>query len=321
MTNNSESIDISLHNFYKSWCAFRRNKRLSRSIIAFQYNLEDNLFNLAKDVQTGYYHHGNYKHMQINDPKPRHIVVAGVRDRVVHQLLYNYLEPIIDHRLDYDVWSCRKGKGLHSAFKRVHELFKRHPFSWVWRGDIVKFFDNINHQIINSQIRRFVKDNTALEVLIKVINSYKIKPNSGMPIGNLTSQIFANIYLNEFDRYVRHTIKPTGYIRYGDDFILLTSSRKAAQDMRYLGTRYLNDKLHLRVHKANNIILPICHGIKFLGVNHFLSGRSISKMTWNRINHRLNIHNISSYDGFVKSMGSSRQLREFYWTCFKNHDL
>ena len=191
---------------------------------------------LCADLNTGRYRHGGYDHKIVNEKKRRDIAVAGVRDRVVHRLFYDYLVPIVDRRFDFDVWSCRPGKGLQQALRRTQQLTDRYANGWVWRGDVEKFFDHVNHQVLHDCLDGLIINRQALEILDTVIMSYATCPfeplgssdrfkGVGIPIGNLTSQIFANIYLHEFDRYVRHELRPSGYVRYGDDFVLFCASR------------------------------------------------------------------------------------------------
>jgi RNA-directed DNA polymerase len=316
MTSNSDSIDVSLSGIYKSWYAFRSGKRISKSIIAFEYDLENNLDLLAKDLQGNRYHHGGYRYLTVNDSKKRLIAVASVRDRVVHRLLYDYFEPRMDPHFDFDVWSCRKGKGLQGAIERGGTLLRRHPDAWIWRGDIAKFFDCVNHDIALSAVRRFIPDVLAQSILQGVIRSYSVKSKTGIAIGNLTSQILSNVYLNEFDRYIRHVIKPLGYIRYGDDFIMLLPSRAVAQKASVVGTAYLASELKLKVHATSDIIVPAKRGLHFLGVDLFAQGCSIQERTWHRMKIRLSQQNESSYYGLVNSFGSKRQQKEYLWLSF-----
>ncbi len=171
MTDNS-SIDLSLTNVWYSWRNFRRGKKPSWAIKTFESNLEHNLLRLCADLNDGTYRHGPYEHKIVNEKKRRDIAVASVRDRVIHRLLYDYLVPIVDQRFDFDVWSCRQDKGLHGALARTKQLASRYCDSWVWRADITKFFDNVNHQILKECLVRFVHDEKALKLLDKVIDSY-----------------------------------------------------------------------------------------------------------------------------------------------------
>lgn len=185
----------------------------------FEYNLEANLLSLASDIQSGIYKHGTYRYFEVNDSKRRLIAVAEVRDRVVHRLLYEHLVNIYDKRFIYHVWSCRQGKGLTGAINVAQDNMRRYRNGWVVRSDIRKFFDNVDQTVLLEILARHL-DIVALRLCKEVIISYRASGKQvGMAIGNLTSQIFANIYLNEFDRYVVHYLKPLAYIRYGDDFM------------------------------------------------------------------------------------------------------
>jgi retron-type reverse transcriptase len=199
MTDNS-SIDLSLTNIWESWRAFRAGKKPSRDILAFESELELNLIRLCYDLNHGIYRHGSYNYRIVNEKKRRDIAVAQVRDRVVHRLLYDYLTPIVNRRLDYDVWSCRMGKGLHKGLLRTRHLISKYDHGCVWRADIVKFFDSIDHEVLRVSLKRHLTDQKAVELLDIIINSYKInsqpalrqaqgRPVSscagGIPIGNL----------------------------------------------------------------------------------------------------------------------------------------
>lgn len=313
MTKSSDSINISLSDIYRSWYAFRAGKRLSRAIITFEYNLEDNLAQLAKDLQSKHYRHGAYKRMVVNDSKRRTIAVASVRDRVVHRLLYDYFVPLMDPRFDYDVWSCRMGKGLQGAIDRSQSLLQNYPDAWIWRSDVTKFFDSVDHSELRQAVRHFVSDDIALELLDRVIESYQTSPNRGIAIGNLTSQILSNVYLNEFDRFVRHTIKPLGYVRYGDDFIVLMPSYAQAEQAHMLGKQFLALQLDLSINPKNNHIIRSRDGLLFLGVVLFASGTRLQTRTWRRLESRQSPKNISSYWGLVETLGSKKQKRDFPW--------
>lgn len=151
MTDNS-SIDISVTNIWRTWRAFRRSKKPSRAILAFEADLERQLLVLVQDLATGAYRYGEYVHKIVNEKKRRDIQVATVRDRVVHRLLYDYLVGRLDARFDPDVWSCRPDKGLHGAIRRTKQLARRHQGAWVCRADVRKFFDHVDH----TTLKRFL---------------------------------------------------------------------------------------------------------------------------------------------------------------------
>ena len=175
MTESSSDINLSLTNVWRSWVAFRAGKKPSREITAFELSLEYNLLRLCADLNNGEYVHGKYTHRIVNDRKRRDIAVAAVRDRVVHRLLYEYLVPIVDPKLDYDVWSCRKGKGLHQAINRTALLTNRYSRAWIWRADISKFFDSVNHDTLRDCLKQHISHSQALILLDKVVDSYNLQ--------------------------------------------------------------------------------------------------------------------------------------------------
>ena len=200
----------------------------------------------------------------------------------MHRLLYDYMVPIVDKNLDYDVWSCRKGKGLHGAIARTEELIRKYPSSCVWRSDVVKFFDNVDQEVLKKTIVRQGFCEQATWLCDEVINSAE----QGIPIGNLTSQIFANVYMNNFDRFVRHKIKPLAYIRYGDDFLLFLSNRVLAERAEAERSEFLDKVLSLKLHPAQNHIVKPGHTVCFLGSTFFRdrnSRQNLRSMPTNRV--------------------------------------
>lgn len=169
---DESDIDVSIASLWQSWQAFVCGKRASPVILNFRANLERNLLQLTKDIQTGTYQHNGYNSFIVHDPKRREIAVANVRDRVVHRLLYDYLVPIWDKSFCYDAWSCRKGKGLHGAIQRAQTHMRHYSNGWLWRSDITKFFDNVDHDKLKYILRTKTRGKRALNLLDNVIHSY-----------------------------------------------------------------------------------------------------------------------------------------------------
>ncbi len=165
-------LDISLKNIWRSWFRFRHGKRATREITLFEYYLERELPQLYQELLSGAYRHGPYRHFVVTDNKRRGISVAGVRDRVVHRLLYDYLVKIYNHTFSYDAWSCRKSKGVIGAIERAEQYIRSHPRAVVWRMDITKFFDSVQQRTLSSLLTRRVKDQKALSLLEEVLASY-----------------------------------------------------------------------------------------------------------------------------------------------------
>lgn len=318
------SINLSLSNIWKSWFLFKRGKKSTLELKKFTYFLEQNLFQLYHKLNNSSYGHGGYKKFIATDNKRREISVASIKDRIVHRLVYEYLIEIYDKTFIFDVWSCRKKKGLFGAIKRAQKFLTKYPKFFVWRADVKKFFDNVDQRTLLEMLFFRVKDARALNILNEIILSYRVFERErervkmfrgkGIPIGNLTSQIFANIYLNDLDRFVKHRIKPTAYLRYGDDFIVILKNSEQLKKNRNRIILFLKEKLLLDINTKNDIIVKIKQGLKFLGVKIFPKGRKLNKRNWNRARAKLNIRNISSYSGLVKQHSKEKIIKEFNWT-------
>lgn len=308
----SSFIDLSLSNIWQSWFKFKRGKKLSQELQQFNYYLEENLFALYGELNEGSYKHQGYRKFIAADSKRREILVASVRDRVVHRLIYEYLIEIYDKTFAFDVWSCRKEKGLTKAIERTQKILNRCKKDFVWRADVKKFFDNVDQQKLIDIISLKISDEKAMGLFKKVICSYFIFSKKGIPIGNLTSQIFANIYLNEFDRFIKIHIKPKAYLRYGDDFIIVSDNLAGLKDARSQSIKFLSEILHLQMNKKNDIVVKAKRGLKFLGAEIFPEGMRLNKKNWYKVNSRLSHRNVSSYRGLVKKY-DKKNLKYFNW--------
>jgi hypothetical protein len=224
-----------------------------------------------------------------------------------------------DARFLFDVWSCRRGKGLHGAIDRAQRFLASFPRCVVWRADIARFFDNVDHVLLRSCLRRRITDPTAWFLLDQVIDSYPAPADldrdrgRGIPIGNVTSQVFANIVLHELDRFVVHAIQPLRYLRYGDDFLLVAYDHRVAMGYRAHVTTFLYKALLFTVHDRNDIIIPSAKGLNFCGYDIFPTGRRLKRATEVRWRRLLCPGNIGSYHGLVSSQVLARKLRSFHW--------
>ena len=171
MTDNS-SIDTSVTGFWRAWLNFRKGKRPTRAIDQFETRLETNLLQLAAEVNRQTYVHGGYQRVVIAEKKRRDLAVASVRDRVVHRLVYDFLVDVVDPHLDPDVWSCRPGKGLHAALERTQSMLRSYPEAWIWRTDISKFFDHVQHDQLLQAIRHHTTDPQAIWICQQITDSY-----------------------------------------------------------------------------------------------------------------------------------------------------
>jgi RNA-directed DNA polymerase len=325
----SVSIDTSVEALWNCWQRFSSGKRRTPAFERFRYDLEANLRALSEEA-VGEYRHGSYATFTVRDPKCRLIAVAPIRDRLIHRLLYENLVARFDDVFLYDVWSCRQEKGLLRAIHRAQAFLHSFPRSWVWRADIARFFESVDHALLRRCLRRRVTDERTWFLLDQVIDSYpslvpssNLPPQRGIPIGNVTSQVFANILLHELDRFVVHTLRPLRYLRYGDDFLSVWPTRADAEAARSAVSTFLRADLRLRLHPRNDVIVPARAGVRFCGYDIFHGGRRLKAGSAQRWRTHLRLGNFGSYAGLVRSEGCARSLRAFHWRvlqCLERRD-
>ncbi|MDO8492174.1 MAG: RNA-directed DNA polymerase [bacterium] len=316
------SINLTLSNVWRSWKFWQHGKKSTKEIGIFKYNLEENLFRLWKDLNSDNYTHGDYRKYAVYENKRRDIAVAPIRDRILHRLLYDYLVSIYDSSFIFDVWSCRRGKGLLAGIERSQKFLTSFPHGFVWKSDIKKFFDSVNQAVLLKILSGKIRDKNAIKILGCVIHSFELSNletkkgydlKKGIPIGNLTSQIFSNIYLNEFDCFVVQTLKPNRYLRYGDDFILIDEDKNRLKNMRHNASKYLKEALKLEINKKNDILCKTIAGINFLGCKIYPGGRKIKPMIVTKSFQNLKYANFSSYWGLFKHHGGRKPIERFQW--------
>lgn len=166
------SMNLSIHNIWLCWNLFKKGKSRTKEFRIFEYELEKNLLQLHSDLNRGIYKHGSYCQFTVFDSKKREIVVAPIRDRIVHRMVYEYLVPIFDKTFIYDVWSCRKGKGLQEAIERAQFFAKKYNQGFVWRTDIKKFFNSVDQNVLLKCIERRITGPPALKIIQEIVSSY-----------------------------------------------------------------------------------------------------------------------------------------------------
>ena len=276
---------ISLENLFLAWREFRRGKRKKREVQELEFNLEDNLFQLHQELKTKIYQHSNYTSFYVHDPKLRHIHKARIRDRVLHHAVFRILYPIFHKTFIYDSFSCRIDKGTHRAVFRLEKFCRKlgrnnHLPLFALKCDIRRFFDSVDQKVLLGLIRMKIKDENTLWLIQKIVQSFEKKPGKGLPLGNVTSQLFANIYLNELDQFVKHTLGVKRYLRYTDDFIILHESREYLKGLLSKIAEFLGNNLKLNLHPKKVTFRKISQGIDFLGyivLPHYCVLRSKTK--------------------------------------------
>ena len=293
----------SFENLHLAYLKARKCKRYRSEILKFSYNLEENLLRLQQELLTQTYHHGSYKEFVVCDSKKRKIKAAPFKDRVVHHALCNIIEPIFDREFIYDTYACRENKGTHRAIKRLEKFIKSvnstlreremnlpAPKIYCLQCDVSKYFDSIDHQILFSLLRKKIADPKALWLIKIIVESSNKEPGKGIPIGNLTSQLFANVYLNELDQFVKHQLRIKYYIRYMDDFLILHFNKKELHKIKNQIQMFLRDKLKLELHPKKADIFPVDRSVDFLGYRIFRNHRLLRKSTVKRFIKRVKIY-------------------------------
>ncbi len=246
-----------------------------------------------------------YVPRRITDPKPRLIHVASVRDRVLFQAVYHYLYQIFDSSFIHDSYASRENKGTHAGVYRLEKFARKVSANdtkpaFVLKCDIRKFFDSIDHDILFSLIARKVADEKLLDLIHHIIASFKSAPHKGLPLGNVTSQIFANIYLNELDQFITHRLKVHFYIRYCDDFVILDNSYEKLTTYTSALRTFLKSRLCLDLHPRKVTIRKLIQGVDFLGYVTLPHYRVLRTRTKRRMLRRMNKKNVISYFGLLK---------------------
>lgn len=262
---------IGLENIYCGWKDFAKGKRAKQDVIRFEANLEDELWRLHLDLRNGIYHHGPYEQFFVHDPKKRIIHKASVRDRVVHRMLYNYLLPLFNPQWLDCSFSCRPGFGQHVSRRKVERALLQATCNYtkvciVVKCDVKKFFDNIDHRILFQLLSKKVYDQNVRWLLWQVIDGfYHATVIRGIPLGNLTSQVFANVYLHELDVFAKRILKLRHYYRYADDVFFIVDTRVRADETIAAIADFLTHRLHLELHPRKVIVRKSTWGIDWLG--------------------------------------------------------
>ena len=301
---------FTFQNLYRAYLDCRRNKRNKKAALVFEVNAEQNLLDLTHELSQRIYRPSPSFCFVAQNDKHREVFAADFRDRVVHHLLVSYLEKIWEPVFIYDSFACRKGKGTHGAVKRLRSFTRKVTANqtrcaWFAQLDVRAFFPSIDRNILLAFVLSRLK-NKDLRWLAEIIilhdpakdpvftcspekwrnvpahkSLFSVPPGQGLPIGNLTSQFFANVYLNALDQFVKHTLKARYYIRYVDDFVLLHHDRNRLNSWTKQIIEFLKSSLKLELNLSRCIIRPVSNGIDFLGYivrpSHLYIRRRVAK--------------------------------------------
>ncbi len=282
----------SLENLERAFRKARRGKSKKQYVIAFENNLKNELQQLHNELTSFTYQPQQLKRFIVRDPKTRTIHASNFRDRVVYHALVNILEPIFEQSFIYDSYASRKGKGTHNAllrfdiFKRkvsrngklLHEHFdNNHIIGYAFKADIKKYFDTVDHEILMNIIGKKIQDKNVFWLIKRILNNFDTNiKGKGMPLGNLTSQFFANVYLTQLDYFVKYKLQVKYYIRYVDDFIILDVNKSKLVEYQERIRDHLA-ALKLELHPDKSKIIPLRNGVSFVGYRIFYHYKILRK--------------------------------------------
>lgn len=276
-------------NVQKAYNKAKKCKRYRKDVLIFTKDKEENLETIRNDILGLTYEPSEYQYFKVYEPKERRIMALPFYDRVIQHAINNVLEPIFNQRFISHSYACRKGKGMHAASdtlqKWLYEWQKFHPDEPLYaiKADIHHYFQSINHEILKAEIRKVIKDTGALVLIDRIIDHNGHMPDGiGIPVGNLTSQLFANIYLNKLDQYIKHTLGVDKFERYMDDFIILSPDKEQLRYWLADIERFLRDELKLELNPKTTI-LAAKNGIDFVGYKHRATHRKVRPDSIKRI--------------------------------------
>ena len=292
----------STENLNSAFRKARKGKSKKDYVIDFELDLERNIGLLQRDLKLGKYIPTKLKKFIIRDPKTRTIHASVFRDRVVHHAIVNILQPIYEKRFIYDSFASRKSKGTHSAIERfesfvnkvssngrmINKAFGHNSIKgYVLKAYIKSYFATMDHEVLINILRKKIKDEDFIRLIKKILNNFETnKHGKGLPLGNYTSQFFANVYLNHLDYFVKHKLKAKYYIRYVDDFVVLHKNKEILLEYMNKIGKYLQF-LKLDLHPDKTEIQALRNGITFLGYRVFYHYRLLRKRNIRYFQRRL----------------------------------
>lgn len=312
---------VSSENLFAAWDEFRVDKRHKRDVQAFEFKLEQNIFQLHRDLATKQYRHQPYTGFYIRDPKVRHIHKASARDRILHHAVFQVLNPIFDKTFIPTSFSCRVGKGVHKGVLGMERMIRAESRNFTrpcfaLKCDVKKFFDTIDHQILLSILCKKISDKDTVWLLREIVESFATNQTNlfdrqGLPIGNLTSQLFANIYMNEFDQFAKNKLQLHRYARYTDDFVIISTDKQYLHNIIDSIRAFLESALKLKLH-PKKISIRACHqGIDFLGYVALPYHRLMRTKTRKRIFRKLKTRIAQYRSGSISETTLSQSLQSY----------
>lgn len=312
---------ISAENLFLAWDEFKRGKRNKKDVRIFEWNLEENIFELHRELKRKTYRHSGYLSFKISDPKPRNIHKAQVRDRILHHAVFQILNTIFEPSFISASFSCREGYGTHKGVQFLQNTLREASKNgkvpcFVLKCDIKKFFDTIDHKALFAILKRKIKDSDTVWLLEQIISSFSsnyslLGISKGVPIGNLTSQLFANTYLNELDQFLKHEFKVKYYLRYTDDFLIISENKEYLEKIIVVIVSFLEEKLSLKIHEEKTKIRKIDQGVDFLGYVVFQKYKLVRIKTKRRMFKKLKLRIDECRQGIISKKSLNQSLQSY----------
>lgn len=287
---------IAPERLFAAWEEFRKGKQTRKDVEGFDWQLEQNIFALHRDLASGTYRHGPYSAFTIHDPKQRRIHKATVQDRILHHAVFAALNPLFEPTFIAHSFSCQKRKGTHRAVDAFDTMLRSVSRNgtrpcFALKCDVHRFFASVDHAILLRILGKRITDAQTIALLQEIVGSFVATSSGserhGIPIGNLTSQLFANVYMNAFDQFIKHELRVQRYIRYTDDFIVVSGDESYLYELLPAIRSFLRQTLHLDLHPRKVTICKHRQGIDFLGYVLFPHYRLLRTKTRRRIFRKL----------------------------------
>ena len=295
-------------NLYSAYRKARKGKRGKKAVCEFEYDLEKNLFELQNDIKNGTFRFSGYNEFIVTDPKERTISAAPFRDRVVHHAICNFLEPILDKTLIHQTYACRYNKGSHRAIAKAVSYVRK--YKYVLKLDVKKYFFSIDHEILLDKLKKKISDKKLLELIKLLLDThdsgeeyymgfkgdslFEYARKKGLPIGNLTSQLFANFYLNEIDRLICEKLKIKSFVRYMDDIIIFSDSKNELVSA-FREIENTLESFRLKLNDNKSMIINLKNGLSYLGFHIYRNRVKILRSNLYRF-----IYRMKKYARFLK---------------------
>jgi len=284
----------------------QKGKQDRPEIQEYRDHLEENLDELRGSILDRDVRIGDYRYFTVRDPKTRQICAAPFNERVLHHAIMNLCEPVFERYAIDDTYACRPGKGTHRAMLRAREFAGRFPF--CLKMDIAHYFGSIDHGVLMALLERRFKDSDLLALFVTILASFEADPGKGLPIGNLTSQHFANFYLGWFDHFVKEQLRIKGYVRYMDDFLVFGRNRQELRAGLEVIRAFLAEELGLRL-KEGVQLKPSRAGVSFLGYRVFPDKVSLTRRSRERFIMRFQKYEGQLADGVLSETEAARRMQ------------